>query len=65
VWSIDNKTFKAYREVDGRLAWQATPALECAIVGQNLLHAHHPEFGAPTTRREAERVVYGKLLWRF
>ena len=32
---------------------------------QNLLHARHAEFGAPATRKEAERGVYGKLVWRY
>jgi iron complex outermembrane receptor protein len=65
VGSIANQTIPAYRELDGRLAWHVTPALECSLVGQNLLHAHHAEFGAPATRKEAERGVYGNLLWRF
>jgi iron complex outermembrane receptor protein len=65
VGQIVNQTVPAYRELDGRLAWQATPALECSIVGQNLLHAQHAEFGAPASRKEAERGVYGKLVWRF
>ena len=65
VGQIANQTVPAYGELDGRLAWQATPALECSIVGQNLLHAHHAEFGVPATRKEAERGVYGKLVWRF
>jgi iron complex outermembrane receptor protein len=65
VAAIANQTVPAYGELDGRLAWQATPAVECSIVGQNLLHAHHPEFGPPATRKEADRGVYGKLVWRF
>jgi len=65
VGKIANQTVPPYRELDGRLAWQATPALECALVGQNLLHAHHAEFGAPAARKEAERGVYGKIVWRF
>ena len=48
-----------------RLAWEMRPGLEWSIVGQNLLHAHHPEFHAPAMRREAERSVYGKFAWRF
>jgi iron complex outermembrane receptor protein len=65
VGRIANQTIPAYAELDGRLAWQATPAVECSIVGQNLLHAHHAEFGPPATRKEAERGVYGKLVWGF
>jgi iron complex outermembrane receptor protein len=65
VGEIANQALPAFRELDGRLGWQATPALECAIVGQNLLHAHHPEFGVTATRKDAERSVYGKVVWRF
>jgi iron complex outermembrane receptor protein len=65
VGQIANQTVQAYGELDERFAWQATPALECSIVGQNLLHAHHAEFGAPVTRKEAERGVHAKLVWRF
>ena len=65
VGQIANQTVPAYAELDGRLAWQATPALEWSIGGQNLLHAHHAEFGPPATRKEARRGIYGKLAWRF
>jgi iron complex outermembrane receptor protein len=65
VAQIVNQTVPAYGELDGRLAWQATPALEWSIVGRNLLHARHAEFGVPATRKEAERGVSGKLVWRF
>jgi iron complex outermembrane receptor protein len=65
VGQIVNQTVPAYRELDGRLAWLAAPALECSLVGQNLLHRHHSEFGVPATRNDVERSVYGKLTWRF
>jgi iron complex outermembrane receptor protein len=65
VGQIANQTVPAYGELDGHLAWQATPALEWSIGGQNLLHAHHAEFGPPVTRKEARRGIYGKLAWRF
>lgn len=55
----------AYSELDVRLAWQASEQLELSLVGQNLLHDHHPEFGTPATRGELERSVYGKAAWRF
>lgn len=55
----------AYSELDVRLAWQASEQLELSLVGQNLLHDHHLEFGTPATRGEIERSVYGKAAWRF
>ena len=39
--------------------------LELALVGQNLLHDHHVEFGTPQARGEIERSVYGKVTWQF
>jgi iron complex outermembrane receptor protein len=65
VGQIANQAVPAYSELDGRLGWQATKTLECSIVGQNLLHGHHAEFGAPATRKEIERGWYVKLAWRF
>jgi iron complex outermembrane receptor protein len=54
-----------YSELDMRVAWQANEQLELSLVGQNLLHDHHLEFGTPATRGEIERSVYGKAAWRF
>jgi iron complex outermembrane recepter protein len=55
----------AYSELDLRLAWQASEQLELSLIGQNLLHDQHLEFGTPATRGEIERSVYGKAAWRF
>jgi len=54
-----------YTELDVRLAWHASEQLELALVGQNLLHDHHVEFGTPAARGEIERSVYGKVTWQF
>jgi iron complex outermembrane receptor protein len=59
-------TVPAYFEMDTRLAWHAGERLELSIVGRNLLHNHHPEYGVPDpTRVEIERSVYGKVAWRY
>ena len=65
VTDIANQRVPAYGELDLRLAWKPTESLELSIVGQNLLHDHHPEFGALSSRQEIERGVYAKILWRF
>jgi iron complex outermembrane receptor protein len=39
--------------------------LELSVVGQNLLHDRHAEFGPPEARGEIERGVYGKIAWGF
>jgi iron complex outermembrane receptor protein len=54
-----------YSELDVRFAWQASEQLELALVGQNLLHDHHVEFGTPEARGAIERSVYGKVTWQF
>jgi len=65
IGRIANQQVPAYGELDARLAWQPTPTLDLSIVGQNLLHRRHAEFGASATRREIERGVYGLVEWRF
>lgn len=54
-----------YVELDLRLAWQVTKNFELSIVGRNLLHEKHPEFGNPLTRNLIQRSIFGKALWRF
>lgn len=54
-----------YSELDLRISWQASPGMVISVVGQNLLHDHHLEFGAPAARGEIERAVYTKIAWEF
>jgi iron complex outermembrane receptor protein len=54
-----------YSEVDARLAWRGWEQLELSLVGQDLLHNHHAEFGAPDARGEIRRSVYAKIAWGF
>jgi iron complex outermembrane receptor protein len=55
-----------YSELNARIAWQATRRLELSVVGQNLLHRLHIEYGVPgPTNPEIERGVYGKAALRF
>ncbi|HEV8331883.1 MAG TPA: TonB-dependent receptor [Steroidobacteraceae bacterium] len=63
--TVDGAGIDGYSELDVRVAWQASEHLELSLVGQNLLHDHHLEFGTPATRGEIERSVYGKAAWRF
>ena len=67
ISSIDNPNDAVpdYEELDLRLAWSPTPNLEISIVGQNLLHDYHFEFGNSVNRQGIERGVYGKVAWRF
>ncbi len=59
-------TVPSYFEMDARLGWHPSKSLEFSLVGQNLLHSQHPEYGFPTASREGiERSVYGKVTLRF
>ncbi len=59
-------TVPSYFELDARVGWNVTKGTEASIVGQNLLHRHHAEYGVPGPgREEVERGVYGKVSWRF
>src|SRR2546427_1946579 len=62
---IPRQQVPAYAELNAKLTWQPTSQLDLSLVGQNLLHDRHAEFGAPATRREIERGVYGLVEWRF
>src|SRR2546426_1238007 len=62
---ITRQQVPAYAELNAKLTWQPTSNLDLSLVGQNLLQDRHAEFGAPATRREIERGVYGLVEWRF
>lgn len=66
VGELPNPRVPAYTELNARVGWRATPRLELAVIGQDLLHAHHPEFGADTPRRvEFERSVRAMVTIRY
>ena len=60
---------KGYIACDARLAWKPRENLEFAIVGQNLLDAHHPENGTnplvKTPLVEIRRGVYAEVTLRW
>ncbi len=60
-----NEAVPGYSELDLRLAWLPRPKLELSVVGQNLLHHRHVEFGAPGAQQAIERGVYAKAVWRY
>ncbi|HET7623859.1 MAG TPA: TonB-dependent receptor, partial [Verrucomicrobiae bacterium] len=61
----------SYFELDARIGWQISKNLELSIVGQNLLHDRHAEFGPSYINTqngsisEIPRTIYGKISWRF
>ncbi len=56
---------RVIRELNARIGWRPRTKVELALVGQDLLHGQHPEFGANTPRRvEFERSVRALLTLR-
>lgn len=62
---VSGPEIDAYAELDLRIGWRGWRRMELALVGQNLLHRRHIEFGTPQARGEIERSVYGKAAWNF
>jgi iron complex outermembrane receptor protein len=64
-----NPEVKRYAALDARLSWRPRNNVEISLVGQNLFSSHHPEFGtAPLLQSlqvEAERSIFGKIVWYF
>jgi iron complex outermembrane receptor protein len=65
VGEIAKQAVPAYAELNAGLTWQPIAGLDLSIVGQNLLHERHAEFGTTTARRQIERGVYGMAQWHF
>jgi iron complex outermembrane receptor protein len=59
-------TVPSYFELDSGIAWHATRSVEVSLLGRNLLHAHHTEYGFPSpTREQNGRSVFGRVTWGF
>ena len=65
VSSIAVQAVPGYVELDSRLAWSAGTKMEISVVGKNLLHPQHPEFGTAPSRRQIERSGFIKVAWSF
>jgi iron complex outermembrane receptor protein len=56
----------SYTEMDARLGWHASKRLEFSVVGRNLLHSRHAEYGFPGASQVLiERSIFGKIAWHF
>jgi iron complex outermembrane receptor protein len=56
--------FDAYSELDLRFGWRVSDSLSVSLLGQNLLHESHEEFGTTAARGRLERAAYLKADWR-
>ena len=60
-----NQYVPGYETADVRFAWQASPHVELALNGQNLLQPHHFEYsGDPTSLIGIKRNVFATITWR-
>ena len=56
----------SYFGLDMRLGWHLTSRLDLSLVGQNLLHEYHVEYGFPLpTREPIVRSVFARLTWGY
>ena len=53
-----------YVELDVRVGIRLAPTLDLSLVGTNLLHSRHGEFGPVARRSEFERAAHVRLEWR-
>ena len=63
---LTSATVPSYTELNIRVGWRPVKNVELSVVGQNLLHDQHVEYGTPSpTRVEIERSIFGKVQWEF
>jgi iron complex outermembrane receptor protein len=62
--TLEGEGVAPYTELDVRVGWQASDQWTISLVGQNLLHDEHPEFGPLEARGNLERAAYLKAEWR-
>jgi iron complex outermembrane recepter protein len=66
IAALPTPAVPAYTELDLRASWALTDDFEIALVGRNLLHESHPEFGLAGPRRvEIQRSLYARARVSF
>ena len=65
VGALPRPAVPSYHELDLQWLWRATRNLDVALIGQNLLHRSHAEFGAAPNRSVFERTAVLRLTYRF
>jgi iron complex outermembrane receptor protein len=59
--TLENSQVDDYVELDLRMGWQVSEDWNLSLVGQNLLHDEHAEFGPIDQRGNLERSAYLKV----
>jgi iron complex outermembrane receptor protein len=54
----------AYSELDLRVGWQVSDSWSLSLLGQNLLHDEHAEFGTAQRGGRFERAASIEAAWR-
>jgi iron complex outermembrane receptor protein len=57
VGALPGPALPHYYDLDARLGWQASPAVELSIRGSHLLHERHWEFPAPSGEQITRNVI--------
>ncbi|HLZ66192.1 MAG TPA: TonB-dependent receptor [Aliidongia sp.] len=65
VGKLHNTTVPEYAELNTRLGWKLTNALEISLSGFNLLHARHAEFFESGQSDQIPRSFVVETRWRF
>jgi iron complex outermembrane recepter protein len=72
IGALPDPASPAYTEMDARIGWTISPAAEVSLMGSNLLHREHLEFGATpaplqlgASGVETGRSVFIDARWRF
>ncbi|AXA91537.1 TonB-dependent siderophore receptor [Massilia sp. YMA4] len=63
--ALEKPAVPSYYELDAHWLWKPRPNVDVALIGQNLLHRSHAEFGAAPNRSVVQRSVVLKLTLRF
>jgi iron complex outermembrane receptor protein len=61
---VTGESLDGFTELDVHVGWHANDHWDLALVGQNLLHDDHVEFGPAGQRGALERAAYLKATWR-
>jgi len=65
VGALPDPALPHYYDLDARLGWQATPAVELSMRGSNLLHARHFELPATAAGEQITRSVIAEARLKF
>jgi iron complex outermembrane recepter protein len=65
IGALHHPALPDYGELNMRLGWKVTPAVEVSVAGSNLLHAHHAEFFEDGESDQIPRSFFIDTRWRF